>query len=109
MYVKKAGGKVFGATFTAAEQKALNLEIARELADFNRKNILEVDAIVLWMLHKHLGLGPKRLKEFYDDFRNEYDALIKRYEMEPKDLIWTMTQDLKEYGVDLEKWEEERM
>lgn len=108
MFVKKIKGNVFGATFTSAEQKALDIELAKQMAEFNRKNVMEVDAIVLWMAHKLLGLGHKNLKKFFDDFRNEYDALNERYEMNPKDLIWTMTKELKEYGIDLEKWEEER-
>lgn len=29
MYVKKAGGKVYGATFTTAEKKAMEMEISR--------------------------------------------------------------------------------
>lgn len=32
MYLKKAGGKVYGAVLTAAEKKAMDMEIQRELA-----------------------------------------------------------------------------
>lgn len=31
MQIKKAGGKIFGASLTAAEQKAMNMEIQRQL------------------------------------------------------------------------------
>ena len=37
MQVKKAGGKVYGAVLTAAEKKAMDLEIQRELADQLRR------------------------------------------------------------------------
>lgn len=33
MLVKKAGGKVYGATFTAAEKRAMDMEIKRQLAE----------------------------------------------------------------------------
>lgn len=41
MQVKKAGGKVYGAVLTAAEKKAMDLEIQRELAEYDRKHIAE--------------------------------------------------------------------
>lgn len=36
---------------TAAEQKAMNMEIQRQLVEYDRKNELELDAIILWELH----------------------------------------------------------
>ena len=56
MQIKKAGGKIFGASLTAAEQKAMNMEIQRQLVEYDRKNELELDAIILWELHTQLGL-----------------------------------------------------
>lgn len=50
MQVKKAGGKVYGAVLTAAEKKAMDLEIQRELAEYDRKHIAEIDATILWVL-----------------------------------------------------------
>lgn len=41
MQVKKAGGKVYGAVLTAAEKKAMDLEIQRELAEYDRKHKLD--------------------------------------------------------------------
>lgn len=37
MQIKKAGGKIFGASLTAAEQKAMNMEIQRQLVEYDRK------------------------------------------------------------------------
>ena len=33
MVVKKVGGKVYGAVLTAAEKKAMNIEIEKQLAE----------------------------------------------------------------------------
>lgn len=52
MQLKKAGGKVYGAVLTAAEKKAMDLEIQRELAEYDRKHIAEIDATILWVLHE---------------------------------------------------------
>ena len=52
MRVKKAGGRVYGADLTAAEKKALDIELKRYFAEYDYKNIKEIDAIVLWVLHE---------------------------------------------------------
>lgn len=62
MQVKKAGGKVYGAVLTAAEKKAMDLEIQRELAEYDRKHIAEIDATILWVLHEQFGFGAQRLR-----------------------------------------------
>lgn len=85
MKVKKAGKRVFGAVMSAAEKKAMDMEIQRQL-----------------------GFGNKRLKKFYDNFSRGIEALISRYEMEQGDDVWLCTYKLKEIGCDLEKWEKER-
>ena len=102
--LKKAGGKIFGASLTAAEQKAMNMEIQRQLVEYDRKNELELDAIILWELHTQLGLGPKRLKKFFDGFSDALNALVNRYEMDISDDVWLCTHKLKEIGVDVEDW-----
>ena len=104
MQIKKAGGKIFGASLTAAEQKAMNMEIQRQLVEYDRKNELELDAIILWELHTQLGLGPKRLKKFFDGFSDAVNALVNRYEMDISDDVWLCTHKLKEIGVDVEDW-----
>lgn len=108
MKVKKAGKRVFGAVMSAAEKKAMDMEIQRQLAEYDRKHIREIDALVLWELHEQLGFGNKRLKKFYDNFSRGIEALIRCYEMEQGDDVWLCTYKLKEIGCDLEKWEKER-
>ena len=67
MKIKKAGGKVFGAVLTAAEKKAMEMEINRQIVETDRRYADDIDAMVLYTLHVHLGLGKKRLREFYED------------------------------------------
>lgn len=107
MFVKKAGGKVFGADLTAAEKKALDIEIKRELAENNRENFYTIDAIMVWWVWRRLGLGKKRLKEFYQDFKNEYKRLIDHYEMGGDAGSFLCRKELLEAGYDLEAWDRE--
>lgn len=94
MHVKKAGGKVYGAILTAAEKKAMDIEIQKELAEYDRKHIAEIDATM-------------RLRTYYDAFHDRIKELVSRYEMEDQDDIWLCTQMLKRIGVDIEAWHKE--
>lgn len=109
MYLKKSGGKIFGASLSSAEQRAMNLEIQRQLAEFDRKHAQEIDALVLWQLHEQLGFGPVRLRRFYDNFSPALDDLVKHYEMASEDELWLCTRMLKDYGIDLEQWEKDKI
>ena len=107
MRVKKAGGKVFGAVLTAAEKKAMDMEINRQIVEADRRYADDIDAMVLYTLHVHLGFGKKRLRKFYDAFSAEHDRLIQYYQM-PDDYTWLCKEMLKRIGVDVEAWNKER-
>lgn len=93
MRIKKAGGKVFGAVLTAAEKKAMDMEINRQIVEADRRYADDIDAMVLYTLHVHLGFGKKRL--------------IRYYQM-PDDYTWLCKEMLKRIGVDVEAWNKER-
>ena len=88
MVVKKAGGKIYGAVLTSAEKKAMNMEIERQLAEYTRKHEVELNAMILYVLH----------------FSVEIDALVKYYEMDDEDAEWLCTRKLLDMGIDVEKW-----
>ncbi len=107
MRAKKYKGKVYGAQMTSAERKAMDMEIQRQLAEYDKKHLCEVDAVVLWILHEEFGFGKKRLKRFFNTFERAVDDLLERYSMDDKDAIWLCTFKLKQYGIDIEKWHNE--
>ena len=45
MRIKKAGGKVFGAVLTAAERKAMDMEINRQIVEADRRYAV---TLTLW-------------------------------------------------------------
>ena len=108
MFVKKLGNRIVGAELTSAEKKAMEIEIKKELAEYDKCHTREIDAIILWILHEQFGFGPKRLREAYLAWSEQLDALIGRYELNRADTIWLCTKRLKEYGIDLEEWAKER-
>lgn len=107
MWIKQSGGRIFGATFTKKEQKAIDIEINRQLLEAHDRYINDIDASVLYALHIHAGWGPKRLRAFYDDFAKVHDALRAHYEM-PEDSGWLANRKLLDIGVDVAAWNAER-
>ena len=91
MNIKKSGGKIFGAQLTSAEKKALDMEIKRQIAEYDKKHKLELQALILWELHEQLGFGVKRLKDFYNKFDISIDEMIERYHLEDDDRLWLCT------------------
>lgn len=88
-------------------EKAMDIEIQKELAEYDRKHIAEIDATILWVLHEQFGFGAQRLRTYYDAFHDRIKELVSRYEMEDQDDIWLCTQMLKRIGVDIEAWHKE--
>lgn len=107
MRVKKAGGRVYGADLTAAERKAMSIEINRQIAESERQHANNLDALILYVLHVHLGFGKKRLRRFYEAFTVEHNKLIEHYEM-PDDNAWLADMKLKEIGIDVAAWNAEK-
>lgn len=108
MMVLKSGGKVIGGKLTNAEKRAMEIEIAKETAEWNDANLLELDAIVLWWVRRRLGFGEKRLKEFYQDFNQDVAELGSRYLLhDGEGSPFVMTQLLKDEGFDIRAWADE--
>lgn len=89
-------------------QHAMLCEIQRQISEYDKKHAIEFDAMVLWFLHKKYGFGKKRLRRFYDDFVPVQDDLIRRYELGKADTGWLCMEELKQIGVDVVQWDEER-
>lgn len=110
MILKRSKGKkIFGAALTDQEQFALELETRKVMAEYDLKNAVEVDAMVLNVLRKAFGFGPVRLRRFFEAFLDSNDELIDRYEIKEKDgdLIWLNKRELKEHGIDVDQWYKE--
>lgn len=107
MQIKKSGGKVFGASFTAAEKKAMDIEINRQIVEHDRQFEIDSDATVLWTLHVCFDFGKDRLRRFWEMYFKERENLRKTYLMEADDLDWLYRHKLKDIGVDIEEWHKE--
>lgn len=107
MRVRQYKGKVFGADLTAKERKAMEMEINRQIAEADKQYVNDIDALVLYVLHTHLGFGKKRLRRFWEAFIAEHKKLREHYEM-PDDSAWLADHKLKGIGVDVAAWNAEK-
>lgn len=89
---------------TATEQKALNREINRQLAENIRRLERDIDAIILWELHEQLGFGETRLRRFYNNFSVCLRELTAHYETDDGDREWLCAAKLRAAGIDFDKW-----
>lgn len=107
MYIKAVGGKIFGAELTAAEKKAMDLEIRRQIAEYDKKHERDLEAAALWVLHDIFGFGKERLKKFYAGFSESIEDLIMHYEMDNSDGPWLCEKKLNDLGINLDEWKKE--
>ena len=108
MRVKKLYGKPYGVELTAAERKAMNLEINRQIAERDEKYKEDIDAMILYVLMVHYGWKQKRLRKFWKAFIAEHKALREFYQMDkPGEGEWLAHRMLKEIGVDVHQWYKE--
>lgn len=103
---KKVNGKVFGVSFSKEEQRAMTEEINRQIAEQYEDWLINLDAMVLWTLHTHLGFGKKRLKRFYRDFTKQHIELTQYYECNGDDGSLCIHK-LRGIDVDLNAWAKE--
>lgn len=111
MHVLKAGGSVYGASLSAAERKALDIEVKKMLSRDLVDHANEVDAIILYVLGRDFGFGPVRMRRLWERVHEEYQELCSRYDMTPQteEGCWIVQKKLlEEKGVDIAAWNKEQ-
>lgn len=108
MIIKKLNGRVYGAHLTAAEQRAMDMEINRQLVAKDEEYQENLDALILYALMRHKGWKKVRLHNFWKDFIIIHKELRDYYQMNrPGDVEWFAHRELKAIGVDIHQWYEE--
>jgi hypothetical protein len=101
----KHGSRIYDVRLNAKEREAADKAIGKMIADANRKNAANFDALVLYVLMEHYGWKKDRLKKFWMAFCKEHKALCDRYELYGvHDNTWLAEKKLAEAGVDIAAW-----
>lgn len=107
MRVNKAFGKIHGASFTKNEQKAIDIEIRKQLGENLRKQDVDIISTVAYNLRVQEGWGKKKIERFCREFYPMLQKLADHYEMDDSEKVWLCTYRLREDGIDIEKFLEE--
>ena len=83
---------------------AMDHEINQQCLEADERLALDIDTMVLWTLHRHLGFGVKRLHDFYVAMAAEHRRMREYYQL---DDLYPERYKLKELGVDVEQWQKE--
>lgn len=82
----------------------IKLEVIKEVDSYFERKCLDMDTVVLWILHSRFGFGPVRLRRFFDGYLKEVRELQDQYGDYAAD---RMREGLKRIGVDVGAWEKE--
>lgn len=107
MRFHKCRGQIYKVELSPSEQKAMDVEINRQLIEKHAEFVDDVDYMVMRILHDHFGFGLTRLRRFYDLFNADNDALVKHYEMADAG-SYIARKEMNEIGCNIEKWNNER-
>ena len=107
MRFKKFRGKIFDVELTANEQRAIDEKINQQIIETHQQFVDDFDYMILRILHNHFGFGPKRLRQAYELFVADNEALIKHYEM-PDAGAYIARQEMNDIGCNVEQWNRER-
>lgn len=71
-----------------------------ETMEVMQKRAIDIDTLVLFILHDCEGYGEKRLNRFIENWRKVYDYYNNRYDDAD---LYVMRRELRKLGVDVEK------
>lgn len=95
-------------SLTSPQKKAMRKEINAQILERDTRYWLDMDAAVMWALHKEFGFGAKRLRRFFNAFSTVHEELREHYQLDDDTNTWLCRHLLKEkVGVDVEAWEKE--
>lgn len=88
---------------TMKQKDALRIELRRQVLAADKEYACNMDTVVLYTLHTHLGFGKKRLKRFYDAFIKTHQEMVDFYQYSEDD-VWIYKKKLQDIGVDVDEW-----
>ena len=82
----------------------IKAEAAKQVNEILLRRCIDLDTVVMWVLHRRFGFGKERCKRFFDEYKPVTDNFSERY---GADKYAVMRNDLMRDGIDIERWETE--
>ena len=83
----------------------IKAEATREVNAIFERRCLDLDTIVMWILHRRFGFGKDRCRRFFDEYRPVSNGFWEQYGEARFDI---MREDLLRDGIDIERWGSEK-
>lgn len=89
---------------TVNQKRIIRDEVRKQISESVPKLSADMTALVLWVLHEHLGFGKKRLKRFQDAFLPAIKELQDYYELPTaEDAQFLCRYKLEQIGYDVKE------
>ena len=82
----------------------IKAEATKQVNEILLRRCIDLDTVVMWVLHRRFGFGRDRCKRFFDEYKPVTDNFSERY---GSDKYAIMRNDLLRDGIDIERWERE--
>lgn len=83
-------------------KRQIKIEATKQVNEIILRRCIDIDTVVMWVLHRKFGFGKDRCKRFYDSYKPVTDGFTERY---GEDKYAKMREDLLRDGIDIEGWE----
>lgn len=107
MFFHRNGKTIFKVELNAAEKRAMDAEIWKQILENDKKFEMDRESVILWTLHVRFGFGEKRLREFWETLYDESKKLREYYQMGPSDDGYLARRNLRSIGIDMKEWYDE--
>lgn len=87
-------------------KKKIDREVEKAFHALLDRKSLDLDTVMLFVLHSVFGFGAERTRRFYESYVESFKAFYSDYEESTYD---RMREDLKKYGIEVEKWNKDLM
>ena len=82
----------------------IKAEATKQVQEILLRRCIDLDTVVMWILHRKFGFGNERCKRFFDAYKPVTDSFSERY---GSDKYTILRNDLMRDGIDIERWERE--
>ena len=85
----------------SGSRSKINREVEKAFYSLLDRKSLDLDTVMLFVLHSIFGFGADRARRYYESYVENFKVFYSNYEEAAYD---RMRNDLKKYGIEVEMW-----
>lgn len=84
-------------------KRRVKLEAMKQVREIFDRRCLDLDTVVMWILHRRFGFGKDRCRRFYDEYKPTTGTFSEMY---GDAKYMKMREDLLRDGIDIKGWQD---